>query len=86
MTTPWTEAGLLWMNPPFSMFAAVVSKIVTDRAQCILIMPDWPNRKYWPQVQLLKRAEVFFQPGTQLFELDGNPHRATRWGTWPYWL
>ena len=59
---------------------------MSDKAQCIFIMPDWPTRKYWPQVQLLKRAEVFFQPGTQLFELDGKHYRGTRWGTWAYWL
>ena len=86
MAESWTGSGLLWCNPPFSKFSAVVDKIARDKARCILVMPDGPFKEYWQRVQALRVAETFYPPGTQVFELDGEPVPGTKWGTWAYLL
>jgi hypothetical protein len=43
----WSDVGLLWCNPPFSQFQAVLRKVAEDQAQCVLIIPDWQTKQYW---------------------------------------
>ena len=61
---------MLWCNPPFSLFETVVRKVAEDKAECILIIPDWPTKRYWRDVRQMKKAEVYYPPVTQVFELD----------------
>ena len=86
MAESWAETGLLWCNPPFSQFSAVVDKVARDKARCILVMPDWPFKEYWSRVQPLRVAETYYPAGTSVFELDGEPVPGTKWGTWAYLL
>ena len=85
-SVPWSREEFLWCNPPFSRFQQVVDKLKKDKAQCILVMPDWPSRTYWQEVQDMKRAAVYFSPGSEIFELEGQPAPGIKWGLWAYWL
>jgi len=39
-----------WVNPPFSMLAGAISKIVTERASALLLAPHWPSAPWFPEV------------------------------------
>ena len=82
----WSREEFLWCNPPFSKFQQVVEKLKKDQAQCILIMPDWPSRPFWHEVQGLRKASVYFSPGSEIFELEGQLAPGIQWGLWAYWL
>ena len=49
MIHPWATseahglAGLVYINGPFSMMGAIISKIQKERVNCILIGPNWPR-------------------------------------------
>ena len=42
-TTPDIRRPFRWVNGPFSEMAAIIKKIHQERADCILIAPDWPK-------------------------------------------
>ena len=49
MIHPWATseavglAGLVYINGPFSMMGAIISKIQKEQINCMLIGPNWPR-------------------------------------------
>jgi hypothetical protein len=82
----WSEHGLLWCNPPFSLLSQVVDKVRRDRAKIILICPDWNNQKYFWDLQDMVLKRKFFPVGTPVFELNGRACDPPKWGTWAFLL
>ena len=41
----WHEFQLSWANPPWSHLEKMVTKAVLDRAQVVVICPDWGQTK-----------------------------------------
>jgi hypothetical protein len=41
--TPTNPHPFCWVNGPFSDMAAIIRKLISERADCILIAPDWPK-------------------------------------------
>ena len=37
----WSKFGLLWVNPPFSMFHRVVDRLARDPCWALVLYPDW---------------------------------------------
>ena len=70
---------VLWLNPPFSMFARVVDKLERDGAHAILVMPEWPRQAYFHRAKALEVSNVLFPEGTHLFEMNGEPVPAIQW-------
>jgi hypothetical protein len=52
-TKNWKNHGLLWINPPYDEMERVVAKIVEDKAEAILIVPQWDTHPWWPRVMNL---------------------------------
>lgn len=81
-TLPWSgERG--YANPPFNLFAEILSKLVRDEATTLMVFPLWPSRPWWPTltqqlcspVILLPRRDDLFRPGHLHGEMGlGPPH------------
>ena len=71
----------LWMNPPFSRFPEVINKIKEDGAHGILVMPEWPRRRWFKEARKMQRGSLLYPKYTKLFELDGKPAKGTLWAT-----
>lgn len=72
---PWQGNGtaiplrpLCWVNPPFQRLPAVIQKIKQERADCILIVPDWVES--W--VALLTEMPVVFKLKLPKIDSSGN--------------
>ena len=79
----WSKEKLLWLNPPFHLFNAVVHKLKEDKARAILIMPAW-QRKWWSEVENIIEGE-WLLPKQNVFLRNGRKKMATpRWRVWAF--
>ena len=53
-TFPWTN-GLGYAFPPFCLLGRILQKVLRDKADIILIVPDWPTKAWYP---LFKRLLI----------------------------
>jgi hypothetical protein len=47
---PTRVGGLLYINPPFAMLPRTIAKIIRDKAQALLIVPEWFSAEWWMQM------------------------------------
>ena len=66
-TKNWGEESLLWMNPPFETLEEVVGKIIVDKATAIVIVPEWPKRRWWQKLQKIKVDDYKFAQKEKIF-------------------
>ena len=70
------STGNLWANPPFSLIALVLAKIVAEAATVTLILPVWQAQAWWAEA-LGRANEAFLLPRSAgLFEA-GRSQRPT---------
>ena len=60
----------------------VVEKVVADRCQMILVVPNWSTCPWFKTLKKYVGAQCYFPSGSKLFELGGKACKGTRWGTW----
>lgn len=48
--------------PPFSLILKTLNKIISDRAQGIVVVPYWPSQPWFPLFKLLCVEEMFILP------------------------
>lgn len=65
-TISWEE-HLFYAFPPFSVILRTLNKIISDKAQGIVVLPDWPSQPWYP---LFRRLVI---PGTNLIYFKPNP-------------
>jgi hypothetical protein len=82
MKETWRKGTLHWCNPPFSIMAAVVDKIIEDGIEVVLIMPHWPSEAYFRQIQKFVVRRYFYKTGLRVFETQEGPSGPTRWPVW----
>jgi hypothetical protein len=75
---PWGRLPNTYANPPFSLMFRVLSKIIKDKSNTMLVAPFWPTRPWWP---LIHRANYLYRlPVTrETFSFLGKTHLPTRW-------
>jgi len=73
---------LLWMNPPFDYFDAVLDKIKKDEAHVILILPHWRRRKFFRRALEMAVDTLQFPKETHFFEMEGKRLRGIKWPVW----
>ena len=79
----WGKERLLWINPPFETLEEVANKIVVDNAKAIVVVPEWPHRRWWNKLQDIKVDAYKFAPKERIFLRGGvEPMRAPRFQTW----
>lgn len=62
--------------PPFSLILRVLQKISTDKAEGIMVVPNWTTQPWYPVfLSLLTKPPLVFQPHKNLtFSFDRTPH------------
>ena len=71
---------LLWMNPPYTQLYQVVEKISAEGAHCILVVPKWPQRKWYQAAQRIAAESFEYPANIKLFQ---HPHKRNRPSLWP---
>lgn len=47
----WNQFNLCYIFPPFSLISAVMKKITEDKAEAILVVPNWPTQMWFPLIK-----------------------------------
>lgn len=65
-TMSWSNL-FFYAFPPFAIVLRVLQKIITDRAEGIVIVPNWPTQPWFPVfTKLLQSDLITFQPNDSL--------------------
>ena len=54
--------SLNYAFPPFSLIGRMVQKVVQDRAQVLVVVPQWEAQHWWSQLQQLTVGKVYNLP------------------------
>lgn len=61
--------------PPFALLLRVVQKIQIDKAEGVVVVPDWPTQPWYPLLMSLAvEKSIVFKPNKSLLS---SPHRKT---------
>lgn len=82
----WDLAGrlgfTLWLNPPFSKWPSLISRVLGCEARCVCMIPDW-GQEYILQLLEVAATKGYIPSGSPIFERFGAGRCApTRWGLW----
>lgn len=73
-TLKWTDLNF-YAFPPFCLILRVIQKIVQDKAEGILVVPDWPAQPWYPLITKYKTGNpIIFKPDRNLLS---SPFRST---------
>ena len=81
----WAPPQMCWWNPPFSRLQDCVVKVLVDDAQGVFIAPDWKSG-WLSLLQKIAKKELFFEPGSDVFELEGRQVGPVRWGVHAFFV
>ena len=81
MSKSWTGC-LHWCNPPFAMLGHVTAKILEERPEVMIVVPDWQREKWFQKLRVAASRQTFRAYEVRVFEVEGKPAGQTRWGTW----
>jgi hypothetical protein len=56
-TQRWGHYSLCWCFPPIGVISAVLQYAQAERANLILVIPDWPSASWWPRVRSADGAD-----------------------------
>ena len=76
------QGGLNWCNPPFSLLDRVVTKILEERPEIVVVVPDWQRMSWFQRLREAASRQTFRAGGFRVFEIDGKSAGQTRWGTY----
>lgn len=64
----------LYAFPPFSVIPACLSKMVSDQATGIVVLPDWPTQSWFPKVlHMMVKERVLMKARKDLLFLPSHP-------------
>ena len=68
------------------MLGRVVSKLITDVSEVILIAPMWKrDQQWWQDIQPYVKRRCYFKTGHHLFEVEGKS-QPLKWPVEAYWV
>lgn len=74
-TVPWNKK-FFYAFPPFSIILRVLQKIIHDRAEGIVVVPNWPSQPWFPRFHaLLISQPLILLPNKSLLQsVNREPH------------
>jgi hypothetical protein len=72
----WSKLGLAWANPPFKMISRVIQKARNDKAELILLTPDWKQPWFPMLMQMSLEPPMCIRPSKDLF-IPGIQNHST---------
>lgn len=78
-TISWTNLKF-YAFPPFCLIPRVLQKIIVERAEGIVVVPEWPTQPWYPLFNsLLMKRPISFDPSPKLLvSIDKEPHPLHR--------
>ena len=61
-TLNWNKLGLIYVFPPFRLTGRVIQKIRADRADALLVTPNWPGQIWYGQISSKQHRDLLFFP------------------------
>lgn len=62
LSTHWGGLGLCYAFPPFSLIGKVLSKAISDRAEILLVVPEWKTQHWYPMIEQMHLVYVTGKP------------------------
>lgn len=62
LSTGWGDLGLCYAFPPFSIIGKVLSKALVDKAELLLVVPEWKTQHWFPMIKQLRFINVVGKP------------------------
>lgn len=74
-TIPWTNLNF-YAFPPFAIIVKVLNKIITDKAEGVIVIPDWKSQPWFSLfVRMLSEKPIFFKPDINMLSFPSrDPH------------
>ena len=66
----------LWINAPFFKMPEVVDKVIEDRAEAIMLVPDWRKQNWLKRLMRFVKNRHYYAEGMRIFDKTWS----TRWG------
>lgn len=78
-TVPWNQS-FFYAFPPFSLILRILQKIQVERAERIVVVPNWPFQPWFPLFRsMLTAPPILFPPNyCLLYSADRQPHPLHR--------
>jgi hypothetical protein len=74
-TMYWTPLKL-YAFPPFSVIPLVLNKICIEKAQGIVVIPDWPTQSWYPKaLQMMVQTPILLKARKDLLHLPAHPNK-----------
>jgi hypothetical protein len=74
-TIQWTELKF-YAFPPFSVVSKVLSKIYQEKAEGIVVLPNWPTQNWFAKaMQMQVQPPVYLKPQKNLLILPPKPNK-----------
>ena len=55
-----------YMFPPFSLVGRALAKVIRDKTDAVIVVPDWSEQYWYPQLmQMTTHKPLYFQPSTK---------------------
>ena len=77
----WKAFGCLWPNPPFSKLLELLTKMVLEPCEMVLITPEWTGAKFQRLLDrlTLRRVDLTEVEGSIFISDGGHPLPAPHW-------
>ena len=63
-----------YMFPPFSLVGQVLAKVIRDKTDAVIVVPDWSTQYWYPQLmQMTTHEPLYFQPSPKNLILTHKP-------------
>ncbi len=69
-----------YANPPWSLLPQVLSKVVADRCELMLVFPEWPHAPWYQLARSLEDRSVVLD-GSIYLDSDGHLRPPPKWKT-----
>ena len=65
-----------YMFPLFSLVGRVLAKVIRDKTDAVIVVPDWSTQYWYPQLMQMPTHEpIYFQPSPKNLMLTHKPSK-----------
>lgn len=62
LNSSWSEFKLCYAFPPFSLIGRVLNKCIHDKAELLIIVPNWTTQSWYPLLKQIMVVDPWFLP------------------------
>ena len=73
-TLDWSTLGLIYAFPPFRLMGRVLRQALTQRANIIIVYPQWPGQHWYPRLKSTVTRTAALPEGCLVHPVKAQPH------------